>query len=187
MKLQRPNCPECGEPARGSVETLHGVALFDEIDAEGNTEYEGATEINWDSQTTDEPLTLECKNGHQWADAAPEPGSDRCVYCGAEVDREGPVPGADDVNAWGKLALEHADGCEWIETRAHVRGPGYLVEDPKPDDAAIIANLKQQNDDRWREHHSLARALENIAWAIPAPSAQAAALMELATRLRSAR
>jgi len=34
MNLKRPNCPECGQPARGIVETL----------------------------------TLECRNGHRWAD-----------------------------------------------------------------------------------------------------------------------
>jgi hypothetical protein len=31
------------------------------------------------------------------------------------------VPDADDDEAWGELAAEHDDDCEWIATRAHQR------------------------------------------------------------------
>lgn len=42
-----------------------------------------------------------------------------CAYCGALLDEEGEVPAVDDDEAWAALALEHADGCDWVETRAH--------------------------------------------------------------------
>jgi hypothetical protein len=48
-----------------------------------------------------------------------------CIYCNAELsDGEGPdgviaVPAADDDEAWAEIAGAHADGCEWVETRAH--------------------------------------------------------------------
>ena len=38
-----------------------------------------------------------CAEGHELADAPP----------------------ADDDEAWEAMAAEHADGCEWVETRAH--------------------------------------------------------------------
>jgi hypothetical protein len=45
----------------------------------------------------------------------------QCVYCDAEVERatEPTAPAADDDAAWAELAALHADGCEWVETRAH--------------------------------------------------------------------
>ncbi len=45
----------------------------------------------------------------------------RCAYCDAEVERatEPTAPSADDDTAWAALTLEHADGCEWVETRGH--------------------------------------------------------------------
>lgn len=42
-----------------------------------------------------------------------------CVYCGYEVTNETEVPAVSDNAAWERLAQEHADECEWIQTRAH--------------------------------------------------------------------
>lgn len=44
-----------------------------------------------------------------------------CVYCGVEHsgDDSQPVPALTDDEAWTALAVEHADDCEWIATRAH--------------------------------------------------------------------
>jgi hypothetical protein len=42
-----------------------------------------------------------------------------CIYCNRDV-REIVPPLGDDA-AWAALATEHAEGCEWITTRAHRR------------------------------------------------------------------
>ena len=43
-----------------------------------------------------------------------------CVYCSLPVSNV-PTPSANDDKAWKKLAKQHAQGCEWIDTRAHSR------------------------------------------------------------------
>ena len=62
-------CPECGEMARGSLETITGIAEFNAV--EDGVEYSGDTAIDWDSQETivDEGgnARLVCPNGHDWA------------------------------------------------------------------------------------------------------------------------
>jgi len=69
MRFNPFQCPECNEPARGTVEIIHGLALLI-FDEEGNADYEGETKVDWDSQTslTDDRgrVTLECPSGHQW-------------------------------------------------------------------------------------------------------------------------
>ena len=46
----------------------------------------------------------------------------KCVYCHymipATDDRP---PAVDDDDEWERLALQHADDCEWCATRAHRR------------------------------------------------------------------
>jgi hypothetical protein len=44
-----------------------------------------------------------------------------CADCGREHALTDGVPDADDDEAWGKLAAEHDNDCEWIATRAHRR------------------------------------------------------------------
>ena len=41
-----------------------------------------------------------------------------CVYCGHETYITD-VPAYDDDEAWADIALEHAEDCEWVLTRAH--------------------------------------------------------------------
>ncbi len=80
MRLHQPFCPQCGEPAKGTVERLSGRAEFLPVNEDGTTEYSGWTEIWWDEQktihqhnTTPEspdnlPLVI-CENGHDWPTA----------------------------------------------------------------------------------------------------------------------
>jgi hypothetical protein len=42
----------------------------------------------------------------------------RCAYCYADVE-ETDVPHVTNDAEWEALAEQHAEGCEWIETRAH--------------------------------------------------------------------
>ncbi len=77
MKIHRLLCPQCGEPAIGTVERLSGRAEFTPVADDGTTEYSGWTEIWWEEQKTvyqhDEapesadnlPLVI-CANGHNW-------------------------------------------------------------------------------------------------------------------------
>jgi hypothetical protein len=44
-----------------------------------------------------------------------------CAYCMAEVPYDHEVPDLSDDAAWADLARLHADDCEWIATRAHLR------------------------------------------------------------------
>ena len=78
MKLHEPLCPECGEPAKGTLEQLSGRADFNIDPGPGvDVDYGGWTEIWWDEQRTvleheDKPEGPEnrplvcCPNGHTW-------------------------------------------------------------------------------------------------------------------------
>ena len=70
MRFTPWKCPDCGQPAEGTVETVPGLALL-VFDDSGQAEYEGETKIEWDGQATcrDESgnTILECPNGHQWS------------------------------------------------------------------------------------------------------------------------
>jgi hypothetical protein len=81
MKLHEPFCPECGEPAHGTVERLMGRAEFNGVPGPGvSVEYRGWTEVWWDEQRTahqkegepegsDNPPRVCCVNGHSWPTA----------------------------------------------------------------------------------------------------------------------
>lgn len=62
-------CSECGDPARGTVETITGVAEFDIAD-DGSVTYSGYTDIWWEEQRTvedsDGKVRLVCHCGHDW-------------------------------------------------------------------------------------------------------------------------
>lgn len=68
MRFDKPNCPKCGEPASSVLESLQGDALIFEQD-DGSFDYEGETEVKWDSQETLVSrrglVTLSCGN-HSW-------------------------------------------------------------------------------------------------------------------------
>jgi hypothetical protein len=40
-----------------------------------------------------------------------------CAYCDQEISSE-EIPAIDDDAAWASTAEEHAEWCEWVETRA---------------------------------------------------------------------
>jgi hypothetical protein len=81
MRFDPPQCPQCGQLAKGVLETIPGLArlLFED----GNAEYAGSTDVYWDGQEAirDEQgrVRLRCPDGHEWL---------------AEMSRE-----ADDVTA----------------------------------------------------------------------------------------
>ena len=70
MKLSISNCPECGQPATGTLEAVQGVALLQGPDSKGSFEYVGETVIDWDSQQTvldkNGRVTLSCDQHHEW-------------------------------------------------------------------------------------------------------------------------
>ena len=47
--------------------------------------------------------------------------TERCAYCGADIEDTTTVPAGDDDAAWGALGRDHYPGCEWVSTRAHSR------------------------------------------------------------------
>jgi hypothetical protein len=69
MRFDPWQCPECGEPADGTVEVVHGKALL-AFDENGKAGYSGETKIWWDEQRPilDEggKYTLICPEGHEW-------------------------------------------------------------------------------------------------------------------------
>lgn len=90
MKIDKPKCPDCGELAKGTLEVVSGLALlnFQEDDGRsGRAEYEGETEMDWNSQEPvrtpgGDQVVLECPRGHQWLsglwvqDRFPDPQED---------------------------------------------------------------------------------------------------------------
>ena len=71
-----PRCPECGEPARGTLEVVQGVALVYADPGTGKVSYSSETKIDWDSQQTvqrEGKPVWNCACGHEWpADVVPE-------------------------------------------------------------------------------------------------------------------
>lgn len=69
MRFKPWKCPECGQPAKGTVDLIPGLALLT-FDDDGHAEYEGETEVNWNNQATRHDQAgneiLECPAGHQW-------------------------------------------------------------------------------------------------------------------------
>ena len=71
-----PMCPECGEPARGTLEEVQAVALVYPDAETGKPVYAGETAVDWDSQQTvqreGQPVWV-CSCGHEWtADVVPD-------------------------------------------------------------------------------------------------------------------
>jgi hypothetical protein len=70
MKFNPSKCPDCGERIRGSVDVLYGVALVTKPDEDGNCEWAGETEVDWNGQapTSNSPGTVvvRCLNGHEF-------------------------------------------------------------------------------------------------------------------------
>ena len=79
---------------------------------------------NWQQLLTDEEIRMEAtltiegneRDGHTLTAAAPRGW---CVYCDREVSDVTIVPVVDDDETWEKLASEHQEWCEWVQTRAH--------------------------------------------------------------------
>lgn len=73
--LATPNCPKCGEPATGTVETV-GARADLTIDDKGVAWYTGSTEVWWEEQRTRRDahgrLRLICYQGHEWWSQGPE-------------------------------------------------------------------------------------------------------------------
>jgi hypothetical protein len=78
MNFAIPDCPTCGAIAKGTIETIPGLALLT-FDADGDAEYFGETEVCWNGQEakiTGDAFTLACAEGHEWqsplGDAEPD-------------------------------------------------------------------------------------------------------------------
>ncbi len=69
MKFDPMMCPDCGEPAIGTLENVPGVALFKHVAEDGSVEHDGETKLFWDAQESvtvgDEGyFKLTCDAGH---------------------------------------------------------------------------------------------------------------------------
>ena len=86
MRFEKPRCPKCGALAKGTLETIPGVALL-QFDEEGeNAEHTGQTDVDWDNQETvrdDGRVTLICGCGQEWRTG---------VDYGEEVEKPCPSP-----------------------------------------------------------------------------------------------
>ncbi len=58
-----------------------------------------------------EVIGMECERR-----GVPHPGW--CVYCDRATGRDD-IPASSDDAAWAEVAGCHADGCEWVASRAH--------------------------------------------------------------------
>jgi hypothetical protein len=83
----------------------------------------------YDEQLSDRPVICIDVFGEDWRLILSRASSYHiCAYCGAENCEdeiaEGWIPEVDEDQGWAKLALYHAQGCEWVQTRAHRIGGG---------------------------------------------------------------
>lgn len=70
MKVGKPICPKCGQPAIGTADIVYAVALFSGDPSDGDVEWAGETEVDWNAQTPERdengfPMVI-CDNGHTW-------------------------------------------------------------------------------------------------------------------------
>lgn len=116
MKLRKPNCPRCGSLARGTIENLQGVSLFES----GTTEHAGDTDVWWESSET----------------ATNDQGHAKIVCdCGAEwfsaVDDQEPAGNAITVGGESVQLLNVGDGDEEkrrLLGRLEILGAWFHVE-----------------------------------------------------------
>jgi hypothetical protein len=70
MKFNPVMCPRCGALAKGTLETVPGLALLDVDPDTGDAQYAGWTDIWWDDQKSVRDskghCMLACENGHEW-------------------------------------------------------------------------------------------------------------------------
>jgi hypothetical protein len=95
MKFDVPRCPVCDELAKGTLESLPGMALLI-FKQEGEAEYLGETEIFWNDQVTrfdrKGRVTLLCTNDHRWRSRRhdankpkpPTQSPENCPVCGKQ-------------------------------------------------------------------------------------------------------
>jgi hypothetical protein len=112
MKFDEPKCPECGDPPRGTIERLQGVAELFPEDAENTFEYSGTTDVWWDEQRSVRDrqgrVNLVCHDGHEWFSK---------VIDGDEV---GPDPDPDQDYRAAAMKLWHREGEIEIDASAVV-------------------------------------------------------------------
>jgi hypothetical protein len=74
VKYKPIHCPECGEIAWGTADTVPGVALFNYF--KDGVEYASETQMFWDGQVHEEDpkgrIRLQCREGHTWFARADE-------------------------------------------------------------------------------------------------------------------
>jgi hypothetical protein len=70
MKFDKPKCPQCGAPPRGTIDRLQGCAELSDADEAGEFEYSGTTNVWWDGQRTirdkKNRVLLMCEDAHEW-------------------------------------------------------------------------------------------------------------------------
>ena len=68
MKFDPHKCPGCGGNARGTLDNITGTALM-YLDVDGEYEWLGETEVDWDSQESDVlkgKVNLQCADCRGW-------------------------------------------------------------------------------------------------------------------------
>jgi hypothetical protein len=71
MRFDPIRCPECGELANAVMEEIRYCrALISEPGPDGEVEYSGGTDVNWDGQAPMREdggrILLTCPDGHDW-------------------------------------------------------------------------------------------------------------------------
>ena len=77
MRFSTPRCPTCRELAKGTAEIVEAVAYLTFDDDGVTAEYEGYTEVLFDTAKTRQPpgslrgrqIFLTCTQGHDWTSA----------------------------------------------------------------------------------------------------------------------
>jgi len=152
MNFKPIRCPECNELAKGTIDTVPGVALFTVDPDTGDAEYDGETKMNWDGQEclTDENdmILLCCPNGHNWPVVLEGDQSQVAVKwkptvaCGT-CKWEGTQPqlAADLANSENGLAML-SPGCEVPVGDCPVCGSWAYLKSKPEESAKLVTELR---------------------------------------------
>jgi hypothetical protein len=123
-------CAACEEYILDAVRTAFPGATVRAVGNGGRTG--GATRTGEDFTDEVKAVVTRAFDDYNWTGYDDQ--AEECASCGATHVPPTEVPELGDDEAWEALAEDHADACEWIETRAHRFDTRVVVDQENGDE-----------------------------------------------------